>query len=327
LQEILKEPLGKDVYENITDLVEKLQNIDLYRSKKAVETKDACVTYMNELDERRNERNREMKIGIDKFDKTTGGFHRKELTVIGARPSVGKSALALQIACELACQKFKVLFVSLEMSEMQILERMVAKYSRVEHEKLREGNLEKKDMDRLSIGTNEIARRNFTLTTSIRTIGELRAQAVLSRPDIIILDYVGLLKDTSENWRDKRTEISSITRKLKLMTLDLNLPIVILAQLSRSAQNKEPILSELRDSGSLEEDADNVLFVHRLSAIEAESKGFGSIHQCEYLIHSGKYPTLINIEKHRNGATGYIRTLFHSNRFTFEQTKDEKRIG
>ena len=328
---IMREPQNGDVTEDIDNLITKLQEIQIHKKQGSIEIKDLIFKYMDELDKRSKNKGKEMYIGLPKLDKVLAGFHKQELTIIGARPSVGKSVFGLQIAEQVSNRGFKTLFVTLEMADIQLMERMVVKYSGVESEKLRLGNLEREDWEKISIGNDKIAMRNFTITSDIRTIQELRTKIITDRPDVVIIDYLGLMKDNSQVWKGQRwQEIASIARKLKLMTLDFNIPIIALAQLSRDAQNKIPTLADLRDSGELEQSADNVILLHAMESKEASNetytsgfnKGmyvYGTESQCDEMIDKGVIPTLMIIEKQRNGATLTIFTALYSNKLSFEE--------
>ena len=292
----------------IDDVITELQSINMYRTNKSRNVKEISMDYIDLLSDRKQNLGKEIKSGLAKMDNVLGGFHKKEVTLIGARPSVGKSAFGLQIACHAAKTK-RVLFVSLEMADIQILERMVARFSGIEHWKLKTGKLERGDWETVTQAMDYANELKLSIDTTIRTIGQLRTKILSDRPELVIVDYIGLMSDNSKKFKDKREEMSSITHKLKATALDYDVPIIALAQLGRDSQERKPNLSSLRDSGSLEEDADNVIFLHRLN--DADKENFVS------LTSGNLQPMLIMIEKQRNGECLWIKAGFNGSKFQF----------
>jgi len=292
----------------IDDVITELQSINMYRTNKSRNVKEISMDYIDLLSDRKQNLGKEIKSGLAKMDNVLGGFHKKEVTLIGARPSVGKSAFGLQIACHAAKTK-RVVFVSLEMADIQILERMVARFSGIEHWKLKTGKLERGDWETVTQAMDYANELKLSIDTTIRTIGQLRTKILSDRPELVIVDYIGLMSDNSKKFKDKREEMSSITHKLKATALDYDVPIIALAQLGRDSQERKPNLSSLRDSGSLEEDADNVIFLHRLN--DADKENFVS------LTSGNLQPMLIMIEKQRNGECLWIKAGFNGSKFQF----------
>lgn len=318
-EQIMSEKPDGDIDEVIASVIQRLKSISLTTVKTSQTSSDAILDYIRELDDRVNNKGKEMFIDIPKYNHITAGLHKKELTIVGARPSVGKSVFGLQVATALAHKKFKVLFVSMEMAEVQIMGRLVARYSGVNNDKLRLGELDKDDWAKVSLAMDDIVKASFIMETNIRTIGQLRTRIITEQPDVVILDYIGLLRDDSQKYNSRYEEVSAISRKLKLMTLDFNIPIVALAQLRRDAEGKQPTLADLRDSGSLEQDADNVVFLHRLTPKEAENEGYGSLCTCELMVENGITPVSIIVEKQRDGRVGAIRALLDSKELRFKE--------
>lgn len=204
--------------------------------------------------------------GIFDLDKTTGGLHAEELTVIGARPGVGKTALALKIAQNIANKGIKVAILSLEMSKIQLVERLIAKEARVDSNKIREGTLTEEEMEKVSVATAKIYNLPIFINTKIKNIQdiEIYARKLKNKEDIglLIIDYIQLLKSQSK-LNSREQEVSEVTRTLKLLSLELKIPIIGLCQLNRNAARNEPTLSDLRESGAIEQDADNVIFLYK----------------------------------------------------------------
>lgn len=204
--------------------------------------------------------------GIVDLDNRTCGLHKQELTIIGARPGIGKTTLALQIAEYIAAKGVETAIVSLEMSDMQIIQKMLAKRTRVNNYKMRMGTLEEQDLEKIAIASTEIARLPIHLITQARTLQHIEniARKLKNKSDLglLVIDYIQLVKNKGK-FNNREQEVADITRTLKLLSLELDIPIVGLCQLSRNATRQEPTLADLRESGAIEQDADNVLFLYQ----------------------------------------------------------------
>ena len=204
--------------------------------------------------------------GITDLDNIMCGLHRQELTIIGARPGVGKTTLALQIAEYIAKKGIETAFISLEMSEYQIIQKMLMKKTRVNSYKMRLGTLEEQDLEKISFASAEIAELPIHLITNARTIQHIEniARKLKNKNNLglLVIDYIQLIKNKGK-FNNREQEVADITRTLKLLSLELDIPIIGLCQLNRNASKAEPTLADLRESGSIEQDADNVLFLYR----------------------------------------------------------------
>jgi replicative DNA helicase len=211
--------------------------------------------------------------GFRELDSLTGGWQNSDLIIVAGRPSSGKTAFALSLASNAAMHKIKptpVGIFSLEMSTQQLIMRLLCAEARVDAHAVRTGRLPEDDWKRLSIGAGRLAKANIFVDDSASLgILELRAKARRLKAEhnigLVIVDYLQLMQGpkSSEN-REK--EISAISRSLKALAKELNIPVVALSQLSRAVEgrtDKRPILSDLRESGAIEQDADVVMFVHR----------------------------------------------------------------
>lgn len=231
--------------------------------------------------------------GIYDLDSILCGLHNQELTIIGARPATGKTTLALQIAEKIARNKKNVLFVTLEMSDTQLIQKMIARTGNIKGYRMRMGTIENSDWNKISKAISQLSELSFNTESKIRTIQqlELKARKLKNKDklDLLIIDYIQLLKN-SEKFNCREQEVADISRRLKLMSLELNIPVVALCQLNRNASNTEPNLSDLRESGSLEQDADNVIFLHQ------EDK------ESELIT--------LKVAKQRAGETGKIKVIF-----------------
>lgn len=232
----------------------------------------------------------------------TSGFQKSEFIVIGARPSVGKTALALCMAMHIAVkEKIPAAFFSLEMSDMQLMIRMISSEARIPSEKLRTGLLKMSDFQSIQDAAGHIYDSPlYIVDLPNMKLLDLRAMArqLKTQYDIQILfiDYISLI--SSENtYIPRHEQIAEVSRSLKSLARELNIPVVALSQVRRDAEGKKPNLADLRESGSIEQDADVVMFLHRerLSSKEAGDQGID---------------TELIVAKQRNGPIGDIELIF-----------------
>jgi replicative DNA helicase len=259
------------------------------------------------------------------FDSMTSGLQKGELIIIAARPSMGKTALAINIAENVAVKgKAIVAVFSLEMSKESLLRRMLASQAGVDQRRLQTGFLPDEDKSKLREALNQLVEtRLFIDDTAALSLAEMRAKArrlkhIRGGLDLIVVDYLQLMTATvpssgKRNYENRTQEVSAISRGLKALAKELNVPVVALSQLSRAGvQRKDdhrPMLSDLRESGSIEQDADVVAFIHR-EAYYSKDK--------EALTEAEKAKSEIIIEKQRNGPTGTVHMFFNSRYTRFE---------
>lgn len=206
--------------------------------------------------------------GISDLDAVTSGLNRSDLIIVGARPGMGKTSFALNIARNVAMlQKKVVAFFNLEMSREQMVNRLLSSEARVSSQKLRTGNLTPDEWSRISVASSSLCQAPIYLddTASI-TVPEMKARLRRVRNlGFVVIDYLQLMHSAKRT--DNRVqEVSEITRSLKIMAKELNVPVMVCAQLSRGTEkqaNHRPALADLRESGSIEQDADQVLFLYR----------------------------------------------------------------
>ena len=204
--------------------------------------------------------------GIFDLDKATNGLHEEELTIIGARPGVGKTTFALQVAYKIAKKGMSVAIISLEMSETQIVQKLISKVSNVDSNKLRTGKLTILEQEKIAIAEGEISDLPFFINTRVRSIQEIETYARRLKNKnnlgLLIIDYIQLVKSKNK-FNSREQEVAEISRSLKLLSLELKIPIIGLCQLNRNAARTEPTLADLRESGAIEQDADNVIFIYK----------------------------------------------------------------
>ncbi len=207
--------------------------------------------------------------GFSKLDEITSGLNRSDLVLIGARPAMGKTSFALNIARNVGMTGKKVIFFSLEMSNEQLAARVLSTEARVESNKLRSGNISEEEWARLAQATDRLTRCNLYFDdTSTITVPDIKSKIKRTKDvDCIIIDYLGLMQSATKK-ENRVQEITEITRGLKMLAKDLKIPVVCCAQLSRGPEkngksSNRPMLSDLRDSGSIEQDADIVMMLYR----------------------------------------------------------------
>lgn len=286
-----------DIY--IQDCIDKLNKIEKINTKEKTFVEQIAET-TSEIERNYNNRNDySLYTGIFDLDKLTCGLHNQELTIIGARPGMGKTTLTLQIAQEIAKKK-NVVFVSLEMSQTQLIQKMIAKQSIVNSYKMRLGTLEEGDWEKIAKASIKLSELNLTINTKVRTIQDIEVIAKRlknkDKLDLLIIDYIQLLKSQGKfNLREQ--EVAEISRRLKLLSLEINIPIIALCQLNRNANIGEPTLADLRESGSLEQDADNIIFIYK----ENEEDSI----------------TTLKLAKQRAGDIGKVKVKFNKQLSTF----------
>jgi replicative DNA helicase len=266
------------------------------------------------LDELHNDSSklRGIRSGFVDLDKMLAGFQRSDLIVLAARPAMGKTALALNFAHNIAVQeKLPVLFFSLEMSKEQLVDRVLSEESGVDSWNIRTGNLTDEDFEKLGQAMGVLSEAPIYIDdTPGITVLEMRTKArrhAHGQPlGLIIVDYLQLMSGGGRYGDNRVQEISEISRGLKLIARELNVPVIALSQLSRTVETRtppHPQLADLRESGSIEQDADIVMFIYRDEYYNTETD---KPHIAELMIR-----------KHRNGATGTVELYFQAERTRF----------
>nr|DAV63740.1 MAG TPA: DnaB-like replicative helicase [Caudoviricetes sp.] len=278
-----KRKLMELLQKSITELME-VENIDIFMQdkikqiNKIAEIDEKEQTFVEQVVETSTEIEKNtlqkpdytLYTGITDLDKMICGLHKQELTIIGARPGVGKTTLALQIAEHIAERGTETAIISLEMSDTQVIQKLISRRARINSYKMRMGTLETKELEQIGIVSAEIAELPIHLITKARTIQHIEniARKLKNKNNLglMVIDYIQLIKNKGK-FNSREQEVADITRTLKLLSLELNIPIIGLCQLNRNAARQEPTLADLRESGAIEQDADNILFLYQ----EAES--------------------------------------------------------
>ncbi len=248
--------------------------------------------------------------GYKKLDEYTSGFQKSDFVVIAARPSMGKTALALSIASHAAAQGKSVGFLSLEMSAEQLTLRLLSAAAGISHSKIRNANISSEEWVELTHAAAQLGTmKMFIDDTAMQTIMDVRAKArklkMEHNLDMIVIDYLQLLHGSRR--MERHHEVSEISRSLKALAKELNIPVVALSQLSRAVDSrvdKRPMLSDLRESGAIEQDADVIMFLYRDVVYNPDTEN----------------PALTEliIGKQRNGPTGTVFLHFQSNLTLFQ---------
>lgn len=281
---------------DIEKVIKELNKIE-DREVKEESLKEQIINTLDMIEKNmKNKNDYSLYTGMLDLDQLTCGLHNEELTIIGARPGMGKTTFALQIADYIAKKKIPVMFISLEMSEEQIITKLIAKDTRINSTKMRLGTLTDQEAVKVYEAGAELEEKSLYITSNLRTIQQIEVEArkLKNKKNIglIIIDYIQLIK-SSQKFNLREQEVADITRTLKLLTLELKIPIIGLCQLNRNATRQEPMLSDLRESGAIEQDADNVIFIYQ----EEETDAAAPV-------------VTIKLAKQRAGSTGKVNMIF-----------------
>lgn len=255
---------------------------------------------------------RGVRTGYRDLDTMTAGLQRSDLIILAARPAMGKTTLVTNLAYNVATvAKQPVLFFSLEMSKEQLVDRMLADASGVDAWNIRTGNLSDEDFSKISEAMGEMAEAPIYIDdTPGLSVLEMRTKARRAAHEaplgLIIVDYLQLMRTSGRSDGNRVQEVSEISRGLKLIARELNVPVIAISQLSRSVESRSPQipqLADLRDSGSIEQDADIVMFIYREAYYNPETER--------------ENITDLIIAKHRNGPVGKVELYFHPERLRF----------
>ncbi|MEM9679583.1 MAG: replicative DNA helicase [Bacteroidota bacterium] len=318
----------KDVFDLLDKAEAKLYEVTQGNVKKSTETAQSLVIQAKKkIEEISNKEGLSgIPSGFDKVDKLTSGWQPSDLIIVAARPGMGKTALTLSMARNIAVnQNIPVAFFSLEMSSVQLITRLISSETGLSSEKLRTGKLEKHEWEQLNVKVKTLEKAPlFIDDTPSLSIFDLRAKArrLSSQYGIklIIIDYLQLMTaGGSQNGGNRDQEISTISRNLKALAKELDVPVIALSQLSRAVEtrggSKRPLLSDLRESGAIEQDADIVSFIYRPEYYKIDEwddeERTPTEGQAEFIV-----------AKHRNGGLDNIRLKFIGHLGKFDNLDD-----
>ncbi len=311
---------GEDVTHLLDSAEKKILNVVKDRqTSDFIHIKDAIALAQENLE--KLSQNKEEVTGVPTgfydLDRVTSGLHAGEMIIIAARPGMGKTAFALNIATYAAQNTSKAVAIfNLEMPAEQLVNRMRSSVGQIDSGKIRTGNMSHDDWKRINEANSQLAETNIQIVDDAGiTAAEIKAKCrnLANKEEglaLVIIDYLQLVTSGGKRPESRQQEVSDISRSLKTMAMELKVPVIALAQLSRNAEKREsnqPMLADLRESGSIEQDADMVLFINRSDYYKAK----------EQLDASKNVVADIIIAKHRKGSTGKFQLLFELNMSNF----------
>lgn len=319
--------VSQDITQSVDDFERKLSDLQASSSTYAEAYRDSSLLVTQAVDRiqhRVKYGNVDgIKSGFAQLDDMTGGFQNSEFVVIGARPSVGKTAFAISMAINISIhRKIPTGFFSAEMTSLAIMERILAAEAHVDAKKIRNGTLRNQDTVAIIDAASRIYEGKLYIqdTPNIRLM-ELRSQARKMKRErgikILFIDYISLINPEASPTTPRHEQVAEVSRSLKALARELEIPIVALSQVTRDAEGKEPNLANLRDTGSIEQDADVVILLHRDRNIDSSSQqnDFRREREEETPIVMGGFSvqkTKVIVAKQRNGETGVITMGFQN---------------
>ena len=315
--------MGYETSEEVADVLDEAERkvLDVVKNKRSTEFrdfKDILYTAQANIEKLSHEKGEVTGIptGWYDLDRITAGLHENQLIIIAARPAMGKTVFALNIAVNAAMNARKsVAIFNLEMNAESLANRMLSNVGQIEGNKFMSGNLDTNDWARLNEAISQLEDSKIYISdTPGVTIGEIRSKcrrlaSSENGLDLVIVDYLQLISGGKNYGANRQQEVSDISRALKLMAMELGVPVIALSQLSRSVElreDKRPIMSDLRESGSIEQDADIVAFLYRDSYYKKQAAEEGNTGVSEVIIG-----------KHRNGRTGTVNLVFKGDTCSF----------
>lgn len=274
--------------------------------------------YPEEL-ERRN-KNKPLYLGLQNVDNHMKGIAPGELLIMAGRPGSGKSTLALQCAANIAESGHKVIYITLEMPKEQIADRLIQRFTTLDRKKLRFGDMDENDYDTVNVSADFAAMQNLFVDDKTRTLSQIRELIKSERPEAIFIDQLSLLQP-EEKRSSLREHYILFTHTLKSLAMQYSVPIVLLCQLRRTAENTFPALSMLKESGSIEEDADNVILLHCYENAETAIEDFPDFKNERHYIEEtikGKYYA-VYLAKMRNESPAVKPLIFNGVKYRFEE--------
>ncbi len=337
-------------YEEIDTMLDKSESMifkiaESKQKKDIVPLSELVQTKVSQMDTYSETKGRVTGIssGFSRYDNITSGFHGSDLLILAARPAMGKTAFALNLAINVARQGKSVLIYSLEMGNEQLFDRLVASESKIRLKALKDSTMTSEELVNLGNGLGRLSEMPIYISDSSSvnmleikaTARRLRAEGKL---DFMLIDYLQLISPSENSRKSREQEISEISRSLKILAKELNIPIVTLSQLSRGVEqrvDKRPILSDLRESGAIEQDADMVMFLyrdkyyHKDTAPEVENvnvpQKYTSNPQESQKNNENKLEKVeLIIGKHRSGPTGTIELGFLPDFQQFVNVEDDE---
>ncbi len=311
---------SKDIYSAAEKTIEKLKKIAPFSSgNETISLTDAWYQLEDFINNKAKNKGNELHTSIPTLNRITGGFQPGQTITIAARPGVGKSAFALQLSRDIARKDKKVLFISLEMTSEEIMMRIVSNQTNIPTVDLINANL--KDNDWGKIGTvldTASQEKSLIINTSYRTVKQIRRAIITESPDLIVIDYLNLMKSDGES---ERIRITNLTRELKQLAIEFKIPIIQIAQLNRDSENRFPTLSDLKESGSIEEDSNICMMLYEVKDEKALQdnvpKSLCDELHYKSIISKGNKLIILSVQKNRNGQLKNIPLIFHPQQYKF----------
>lgn len=316
--------MAQEGYEEVDTILDKAESLifkvgETKENKEVVSLRELVGPELERLEQVVNNKGVTTGIssGFNSFDNMTSGFHNSDLVILAARPSMGKTAFVLNLALSAAVKQNKgVLVFSLEMSNAQIFQRLLAIEAKIPISKIRNGFIDEEEWGQLGIASGRLANSNIQIADVPNvTVLEIRALSrrakAAGKLDMILIDYLQLIRGAGKG-ESRQQEVSDISRSLKGIARELNVPVIALSQLSRAPEqraDRRPMLSDLRDSGAIEQDADMVMFLYRDEYYNEDSE-FKGIAE-------------VIIGKQRNGPVGTLKLAFLNEFNKFADYTDE----
>jgi len=303
----IQEELKKDdVVSMKSNVLQFINDIPLPGNRQDDSIKTILLKTYEELEKAYNNKDDDSKqTGIVDLDNAMGGLHPDEVTILAARPAVGKTALGIQIMLNFARKGNKVILFSREMSQTRNAKRLISNQGNIDGQKIRTGKLKDEDWGKVVQACSELSNMDIYINDQAGTVPEIRAICREKQQkdglDLIVIDYLQLLRNTNKHDTRER-EVAEMSRAIKEMNLEMKIPVILLSQLSRTAANKRPTLDTLRESGAIEQDADNVILLHKPTVDELNSQAEKDMYG-EITSNGNEYIEVI-IAKQRDGRTG-----------------------
>jgi replicative DNA helicase len=326
----------KDAYEDTTDVKTLMENFQsqAYNLNNLFESKIE-MTFSKQVDETIKEIKAAMsgtivgiKTGNPKLDLETGGWHKQNLIVIAGRPGSGKTSRAISFMLEALKEKKTVFVFSVEMSYREVIKKMIANNVKINTQDMLRGRITDDDFNRIILAGDYLKQQKIQIFDKAAiTTSYIRKLCMKGKPDLIIVDYLQIIKPETNKNRNRENEIASISIELKSIAKEVDCPLIVLSQLSRECEkrsDKRPIMSDIRESGQIEQDSDMIMALYRPSyyyQYEKREKQYGDMPPLPYAQASE-----LHILKHRHGVAGiYMEEYFDAriNQYTSEYSQNE----
>ena len=294
-----------DVEYQIADMIQELEALKRSEKNKSKKLMAIVAEYRDQYFQERKEE--KLYTGFSKLDEITGGLEGGDVIVIGARPGVGKSAFTSQIILEMAKAGKRIGFYNLEMSEKQVYERLLSNQSGIRLNRIRRAiQFLGDEKERFESANQTLGKMDILISSGTKSVSEIRNECRYQELDCIIIDYLQLVR-ADTRYQSRASEVGAISKAIKALAMELNVPIIALSQLNRTSEmreTKEPTMGELREAGDIEQDASIIILLWNLDNEDKTRKG-------------------LKVDKNRQGELGKIVYCFDGNEMRFQETEEE----